>query len=72
MNDKMERQKLNLVIHALNNAGYNPIAQLAGYVETGNPAYITRTGDARNLIRQIDMKTIKRYLYDCMTLKASA
>ncbi len=31
---------------------YNPINQIVGYLLSGDPAYIPRLNDARNLIRQ--------------------
>ena len=32
--------------------GYNPINQIVGYLLSGDPAYIPRLNDARNLIRK--------------------
>ncbi|MCZ1638212.1 IreB family regulatory phosphoprotein, partial [Enterococcus faecium] len=32
--------------------GYNPINQIVGYLLSGDPAYIPRYRDARNLIRR--------------------
>ena len=32
--------------------GYNPINQIVGYLLSGDPAYIPRLNDARNLIRR--------------------
>ena len=44
------------------NAGYNPYEQLWGYVATGNESYITRQGNAREIIKEIDIELIKNYL----------
>ena len=40
------------VFEALEEKGYNPINQIVGYLMSGDPAYIPRLNDARNLIRQ--------------------
>ena len=52
-----ERQKnikdtLKTVYESLEENGYNPINQIVGYLLSGDPAYIPRLNDARNLIRQ--------------------
>ena len=57
-----ERQKLNVVIKAIESAGYNPFMQLTGYMATGNEAYITRQGGARALVHSLDRKLIQKYL----------
>lgn len=44
-----------ITIHeALKEKGYNPINQIVGYLLSGDPAYIPRYKDARNLIRKIE------------------
>lgn len=40
------------VYRALEEKGYNPINQIVGYLLSGDPAYIPRINDARNLIRK--------------------
>ena len=42
------------VYHALEETGYHPINQIVGYLLSGDPAYIPRYKDARNLIRRLD------------------
>lgn len=37
---------------ALEEKGYNPYNQIVGYLISGDPAYIPRNLDARNLIRR--------------------
>lgn len=46
------KQTLKTVYEALEEKGYNPINQIVGYLLSGDPAYIPRLNDARNLIRQ--------------------
>ena len=48
------RDILHLVYDALVEKGYNPINQLVGYLLSGDPAYITSHGNARNLIRRLE------------------
>lgn len=43
---------LTTVYKALQEKGYNPINQIVGYLLSGDPAYIPRLNDARNLIRK--------------------
>jgi uncharacterized protein (UPF0297 family) len=42
------------VHEALQEKGYNPINQIVGYLLSGDPAYIPRHNDARNLIRKVE------------------
>ncbi|WP_181350571.1 IreB family regulatory phosphoprotein [Thalassobacillus sp. CUG 92003] len=44
-----------LSVHgALEEKGYNPINQIVGYLLSGDPAYIPRHKDARNVIRKME------------------
>lgn len=48
-------KEILLTVHeALQEKGYNPINQIVGYLISGDPAYIPRYKDARNLIRKIE------------------
>lgn len=38
--------------------GYNPINQIVGYLLSGDPAYIPRHQDARNMIRKLERDEI--------------
>ncbi|GAF39883.1 hypothetical protein JCM14202_1762 [Agrilactobacillus composti DSM 18527 = JCM 14202] len=49
---KNVKQTLEAVYQALEEKGYNPINQIVGYLLSGDPAYIPRHNDARNLIRK--------------------
>ncbi|SDB97183.1 Uncharacterized protein, UPF0297 family [Pelagirhabdus alkalitolerans] len=42
------------VYHALQEKGYHPTNQIVGYLLSGDPAYIPRYKDARNMIRRLD------------------
>lgn len=52
------RDILLQVYSALNEKGYNPINQIVGYLLSGDPAYIPRHQDARNLIRKLERDEI--------------
>ncbi len=52
------REILQRVYLALQEKGYNPVAQIAGYLLCGDPVYITTHGDARTLIRQLNLQEV--------------
>ncbi|WP_155286416.1 IreB family regulatory phosphoprotein [Lacticaseibacillus zhaodongensis] len=49
---KNVRETLETVYAALEEKGYDPINQIVGYLLSGDPAYIPRYNDARNIIRK--------------------
>ena len=50
----MAENPINIIIAALKDAGYDPKAQLTGYLLTGNESYITHRDGVRNMIHLID------------------
>ena len=62
MTQKEKRDILERIVQALNEAGLDPYAQLYGYCKTGNEMYITRNGNARELIRDLEEQDIAKYL----------
>ncbi len=52
--NRERKMLLRAVYDALSEKGYNPINQLAGYVLTEDPTYITNYKNARGMIRRID------------------
>jgi uncharacterized protein (UPF0297 family) len=56
------RDILQRVYLALQEKGYNPVAQIAGYLLCGDPVYITAHGDARTLIRQLNLQEVMEEL----------
>ncbi|MDC3415614.1 IreB family regulatory phosphoprotein [Aquibacillus salsiterrae] len=65
--DESVKEVLMTVHEALREKGYNPINQIVGYLLSGDPAYIPRHKDARNLIRRIERdelieELVKHYL----------
>ncbi len=53
---------MSRVIDALKVTGYEPYDQLTGYVRTGNELYITRHGNARDIVKGMDQRDIKTFL----------
>ena len=64
--DEMAEQTIRDILAkgygALEEKGYNPVNQIAGYLLSGDPAYITSYNNARALIHQIDRDEILRHL----------
>lgn len=57
--------RIDSIVAAMRQAGYNPYDQLRGYMITGNAAYITRSGNAREMIRSVDLWQLQMYLQQC-------
>ncbi len=56
--DNMEAEIISDIVKrvyfALEEKGYDPIAQLSGYILSGDPSYITSHNNARSLIKHIE------------------
>lgn len=48
------KEILLIVYEALKEKGYHPINQIVGYIMSGDPAYIPRHNNARNLINKLE------------------
>ncbi|MDE1548402.1 IreB family regulatory phosphoprotein [Jeotgalibaca caeni] len=55
---KNVKDTLQIVYKALEEKGYNPTNQIVGFLLSGDPAYIPRHNDARNLIRRLERDEI--------------
>ena len=60
--NRTSEEKLNEIIELMKERGYDPVAQLTGYIEIASDDYITRHGGAREKIKEIDKEVIKLYL----------
>lgn len=56
------QQKIEYIISVLREAGYEPYDQLYAHLSTGNDAYITRKGNARSLMSELDREQIWDYI----------
>jgi len=57
-----EKELLQTIISSMKEAGYDPYDQLYGYFTSGDESYITRRGDARELIKSVSRNTIGEFL----------
>ena len=57
-----DRALLEQITDSIRTAGYDPYAQLYGYLRTGNDSYITRQGNARDLIKQVEKTALEAFL----------
>lgn len=64
LNQHTVRETLEIVFNALQEKGYDPINQIVGYLMSGDPAYIPRHNDARNLIRRHERDEIMEKLVE--------
>ena len=60
--EQIHIDRLNSIVDALIERGYNPYRQLKGYVLEGLDTYITSNSNAREKIKLIDISLIDEYL----------
>lgn len=62
----MENSKFNetaeSIISSIKKSGHDPCAQIYGYLTSGKDMYITRTGNAREMIKQLDKAQLLAYV----------
>lgn len=56
------KKTMEHIVASIQAAGFDPYAQLYGYLKTGDATYITRTGDARQLIQTLDNRLLHKYV----------
>lgn len=66
MNSVEFNKSMEIIVEALKERGYDPYAQLYGYLKEDNPMYITQHRNARELIQSFDKKLIERYIKEMM------
>ncbi len=57
-----EAIKIEKIVSAIEKTGYEPYSQIVGYLETSDARYITRTDNARELIKSVSTSSLKEYL----------
>ena len=62
MNEQEFNKTMEQIIASIKSSGYEPYDQLYGYVITGEEHYITRTGNARAIIKMLDSLQVKSYV----------
>lgn len=56
---------LEYIVKCIEETGSNPYDQIMGYITSGDERYITRNGDARRLIKNVELPTLEQYLECC-------
>ena len=54
--------RIKEIIQSISDAGFDPFSQLYGYLTTGKEEYITRTGNARELIKKLNWQRVWDYV----------
>ena len=54
LKQEFDKKKLKKVYNALLEKNYDPINQIAGYILSGDPTYITSYRNARSLIMKVE------------------
>ena len=62
MNTAEFNKSMEIIVEALKERGYDPYAQIYGYLKENNPMYITQHKNARGLILTLDMNLVKEYV----------
>ena len=62
MDERQFIAAMDHIVVALRERGYDPYAQLTGYVTENEPTYITSHKGARQLIVTLDMERVKRFV----------
>lgn len=62
LTEKESLKVLDEIITTLKLAGYDPYVQLEGYIETGSDIYITRSNNAREKIKFLELDFISKEL----------
>ena len=64
MNENQFKEKIEYIVEALKERGYDPYMQLLGFVTEREPNYITGHKGSRDLIQTLDFERIKRYVHE--------
>ena len=60
--DQAFEEKIKTIVSAIARAGYDPYAQLTGFLRTQDARFITRTDNARALALELDRSQLKQYV----------
>lgn len=64
MEDRKFIAAMESVVAALKERGYDPYAQLYGYITENEPTYITSHNGVRALIQTLDFEKVKQYVQE--------
>lgn len=60
--DSVTLKTMGEIVASIKEAGYDPYSQLFGYVTKGKEEFITRNGNAREKIKQLNWLAVKEYV----------
>ena len=66
MKDNFQKD-MEHIVAVLREAGYDPYEQLYAYIQTGNCTFITRKGDARDIVVKLDKNRLWEYILPYIT-----
>lgn len=58
------QQVLEYIVKCIKDTGNDPHTQIRGYVVSGNDCFITRSGNARKLIKSVEPACLAQYVAD--------
>ena len=62
MNSVEFNKSMEIIVEALKERGYDPYAQIYGYLQENNLMYVTQHRNARELIQILDKNMIIQYI----------
>lgn len=62
MEDNKFIATMESIVSSIEEKGMDPYGQLYGYLTTGKEEYITRTGNARELIKTLEWEQVYDYI----------
>ena len=62
MEDNKFIAAMESIVSSIEGTGMDPYEQLYGYLTTGKEEYITRTGNARELIKTLEWEQVWEYV----------
>ena len=62
MEDEKFIAAMESIVSSIEKTGLDPYDQLYGYLTTGNDMYVTRTGNARALIKTLEWEQVWEYV----------
>ena len=62
MKDNKFIAAMESIVSSIEKTGMDPYSQLYGYLTTGKEEYITRTGNARELIKTLNRQQVYEYV----------
>ena len=61
MNDNFQKD-MEHIVAVLREAGYDPYEQLYAFIQTSNSTFITRKGNARDMVLKLDKNRLWDYI----------